>query len=183
MDYYNILKVSRSATDIDVKKSYKKLAMIWHPDKNPNNRAQAESKFKLISEAYDVLTDPHKRRIYDNYGEVALKSGVVPPPPQNHSHYPYASSSSSCSSSRQNYASYRYNPRTPLDIYTEIFGHDGMETGGSRRTSTGGHPMKKAPPIERSLLCSLEDLYTGVDKKMKITRTITGHDGYINFKP
>lgn len=182
MDYYNILKVSRSATDIDIKKSYRKLAMIWHPDKNPDNRAEAESKFKLISEAYDVLTDPEKRRIYDNHGEAVLKSGVVPPTPRKHPHFPYESSSASSSSSRQNrHTSYHYNPRNPHDIYTEIFGDEGRKTDGSRRTSTGvpfgGHPMKKAPPVERPLLCSLEDLYRGVDKKLKITRTVTDHDG------
>ncbi|CAI8596372.1 unnamed protein product [Vicia faba] len=191
MDYYNILKVSRSATDIDVKKSYKKLAMIWHPDKNPANRDEAESKFKLISEACDVLTDPDKRRIYDNHGEAALKSGVVPPPPPKHSHYPYASSSSSSRLNRQSSTAYHYNPRSPHDIYTEIFGHDDIETGAAVRF--GRNPKKKkAPPVERPLLCSLEDLYQGVEKKLKITRTVTDHHGKsrteeeivtINIKP
>ncbi|KAK7827608.1 dnaj like protein subfamily b member 4 [Quercus suber] len=54
--------------------------MIWHPDKNPINKSEAEAKFKRISEAYDVLSDPQKRQIYDLYGEEALKSGQIPPP-------------------------------------------------------------------------------------------------------
>lgn len=54
VDYYNILKVNRNATDDDLKKSYRRLAMRWHPDKNPTNKAEAEAKFKQISEAYDV---------------------------------------------------------------------------------------------------------------------------------
>ncbi|KAK6133699.1 hypothetical protein DH2020_032609 [Rehmannia glutinosa] len=80
VDYYNILKVSRNATEEDVKKSYKRLAMKWHPDKNAVNTEQAEAKFKQISEAYDVLSHPEKRQIYDLYGEEGLKSGLYPPP-------------------------------------------------------------------------------------------------------
>ncbi|XP_022030096.1 dnaJ homolog subfamily B member 1 [Helianthus annuus] len=75
IDYYNILKVSRSVSDEDLKKSYKKLAMKWHPDKNINNKL-AESKFKQISEAYYVLSDVKKRQIYDMYGEEGVKSGL-----------------------------------------------------------------------------------------------------------
>lgn len=53
-DYYNILKVNRSATDEDLKKSYRRLAIRWHPDKNPSNKEEAEAKFKQISEAYEA---------------------------------------------------------------------------------------------------------------------------------
>jgi len=53
-DYYNVLKVNRNATEEDLKKSYRRLAMKWHPDKNPNNKKEAENKFKQISEAYEV---------------------------------------------------------------------------------------------------------------------------------
>lgn len=54
VDYYKVLQVDRSAKDDDLKKAYRKLAMKWHPDKNPNNKKEAEAKFKTISEAYDV---------------------------------------------------------------------------------------------------------------------------------
>jgi len=54
VDYYKVLQVDRSANDDDLKKAYRKLAMKWHPDKNPNNKKDAEAKFKQISEAYDV---------------------------------------------------------------------------------------------------------------------------------
>lgn len=80
LDYYSILKVEKTASEDDLKKAYKKRAMKWHPDKNTSNKTEAESKFKQISEAYDVLSDPHKRQIYDLYGDDALNSGLVPPP-------------------------------------------------------------------------------------------------------
>ncbi|WJX44585.1 DnaJ sub B member 6 [Trifolium repens] len=79
VDYYKILQVDKNANDEELKKAYRKLAMKWHPDKNPTNKKEAEAKFKQISEAYDVLSDPEKRGIYDQYGEEGLK-GQVPPP-------------------------------------------------------------------------------------------------------
>lgn len=66
-DYYKTLGISKGATDEDIKKAYKKQALKWHPDKNKS--AAAEEKFKEIAEAYEVLSDPKKREIYDQYGE------------------------------------------------------------------------------------------------------------------
>lgn len=73
-DYYQILGVSRSATPEEIKKAYRKLAIEYHPDKNPGN-VEAEERFKQISEAYEVLSDPEKRRIYDQYGHEGLRGG------------------------------------------------------------------------------------------------------------
>ena len=67
-DYYKILGVEKDATEEQIRKAYKKLAIKWHPDKNPDNRKQAEEKFKEIGEAYSVLSDPKKRRDYDHGG-------------------------------------------------------------------------------------------------------------------
>ena len=67
-DYYNILGIEKDADESTIKKTYYKLAQKWHPDKNPNNREEAEIKFKEISEAYGVLSDPDKRQKYDQYG-------------------------------------------------------------------------------------------------------------------
>ena len=65
-DYYEVLGLKKSATEAEIRKAYKKLAMKWHPDKNRNNQAEAEARFKEISEAYQVLSDKKKRNQYDN---------------------------------------------------------------------------------------------------------------------
>ena len=67
-NYYKILGVDKNATEADIKKAYRKLALKWHPDKNPNNKEEAEKKFKEINEAYSVLSDKNKRNQYDHGG-------------------------------------------------------------------------------------------------------------------
>jgi curved DNA-binding protein len=69
-DYYGILDVSRNASDVEIKKAYRKLAMQYHPDRNPGKEKWANEKFKEINEAYGVLGDPQKRRQYDQFGTV-----------------------------------------------------------------------------------------------------------------
>lgn len=73
-DFYSVLEVERSASDDDIKKAYRKLAMKYHPDRN-NGAKDAEERFKAITEAYDVLRDPQKRAVYDRYGEAGLRGG------------------------------------------------------------------------------------------------------------
>ena len=71
-DYYEVLGASRDASDAELKKSYRKLALKYHPDRNPGDQA-AEDRFKEAAEAYDVLSDAQKRRIYDQYGHQGLE--------------------------------------------------------------------------------------------------------------
>lgn len=73
-DYYDILGTSRDASDDELKKAYRKLAMRYHPDRNPDN-AEAEKKFKAVNEAYDVLKDDQKRAAYDRFGHAAFENG------------------------------------------------------------------------------------------------------------
>lgn len=73
-DYYKMLDVPRSATDDEIKKAYRKMALKFHPDKN--KAPGAEEKFKEVAEAYDVLSDAKKKEVYDKYGEDGLKGGM-----------------------------------------------------------------------------------------------------------
>ncbi|MCL7032088.1 hypothetical protein MKW94_005820 [Papaver nudicaule] len=189
VDYYKVLQVDRSAKDDDLKKAYRKLAMKWHPDKNPNNKKDAEARFKQISEAYDVLSDPQKRAIYDQYGEEGLQGGI---PQQGGAGFGGGGGG----------PTFRFNPRSADDIFSEFFGSQnpfgGGMGGGSRAGGPfGGSPMedifaqfrsghagesssgvpRKAPVIERTLPCNLEDLYKGTTKRMKISREVTDYNG------
>src|SRR6266576_3356883 len=73
-DFYEILEVGRTASDGEMKASYRKLAMKWHPDRNPGDK-DCESHFKEINEAYDVLKDEQKRAAYDRFGHAAFEHG------------------------------------------------------------------------------------------------------------
>ncbi|XP_020230884.1 dnaJ homolog subfamily B member 4 [Cajanus cajan] len=195
IDYYEILEVDKNATDEELKKAYRKLAMKWHPDKNPNNKKEAEIKFKQISEAYEVLSDPQKRAIYDQYGEGGLKGGMSPPDAGFASFFQTGDGP----------AAFRFNPRNANNIFAEVFGCSspfggtgmgfgcggrgtGMRGGtwvsrsfggmfGNDMFGEGRHmnqgPRRKAPSIENALLCSLEELYKGTTRKMKISREVT----------
>lgn len=198
VDYYKLLQVDKNATDDDLKKAYRKLAMKWHPDKNPTNKKEAEAKFKQISEAYEVLSDPQKRAIYDQYGEEGLKGQVPPPDAGGPGGATYFQTGDGPNV-------FRFNPRNADDIFAEIFGFSspmgGMGGGGGgagsgmrgTRSFGGlfgddmfssfgdGRPMTQAPrkasPIEKRLPCSLEELYKGTTKKMKISREIADASG------
>src|SRR5437016_1464686 len=75
--YYETLEVERSASDGDLKAAFRKLAMKWHPDRNPGDKS-SETRFKEINEAYEVLKDPDKRAAYDRFGHAAFEHGPGP---------------------------------------------------------------------------------------------------------
>lgn len=70
--YYSVLGLQKSATEEEIKRAYRTLALKWHPDKNPDNIAEAEEKFKEIGEAYSVISSPDKRKLYDKYGHEGM---------------------------------------------------------------------------------------------------------------
>ncbi|VFQ66725.1 unnamed protein product [Cuscuta campestris] len=162
VDYYKVLKVPKDASEEDLKRSYRRLAMKWHPDKNGENEKEAEAKFKQISEAYDVLSNALKRRIYDLYGEEALKSGQFDPASPT-----FAARAGGAGKG------FEYNPRDADEIFAEFFGepqggYRGSPIGGSCRGERG--TPRKAAPVENKLPCSLEELYKGSKRTMQISR-------------
>ncbi|NIG58375.1 dnaJ-like [Pontoporia blainvillei] len=75
VDYYEVLGVPRQASIEAIRKAYRKLALKWHPDKNPENKEEAERRFKQVAQAYEVLSDAMKRDVYDRYGEAGVEGG------------------------------------------------------------------------------------------------------------
>uniref|UniRef100_A0A9J7X9P4 DnaJ heat shock protein family (Hsp40) member B6a n=2 Tax=Cyprinus carpio TaxID=7962 RepID=A0A9J7X9P4_CYPCA len=104
-DYYVILGVQRNASPDDIKKAYRKLALKWHPDKNPENKEGAEKKFKQLSEAYEVLSDANKRNLYDRYG----KQGLTPGGGGGRGHF-----------NNDHFGGFTF--RNPEDVFREFFG-------------------------------------------------------------
>lgn len=198
-DYYKILGVGKNATDADLKKAYRKLAVKWHPDKHPDptDKRKAEEMFKDIAEAYDVLSDKEKRDIYDAYGEEGLKGGMG-----------QGAEGASCPNGGTRVY---YSGADPEKIFSTFFGSDrggafsmffdddfGMSFGNSGGASKmfrtmggpggvqfatrGGGPSsgfgggsadhQEGPKkYQIDLNLTLEELYTGTKKRLKVTRT------------
>jgi len=153
-DYYEILAVAKNASDVDIKKSYRKLAMKWHPDKNPDNTEEASSKFQRIGEAYDVLSDPEKRAIYDQFGYEGLRDGI---PDEN---------------GETNAYTYQRNAQ---EIFESFFGtKNPFATFGFDSAPFASKLNKAGPskgkPVVFNLECTLKELYNGCLKKFSITR-------------
>jgi DnaJ family protein B protein 6 len=120
MDYYTVLGLSRTATESDIKKAYRKMALKWHPDKNPGNQAEAEKMFKQISEAYEVLSDKQKRDVYDQYGKAGLNGNGGGGGPSSFRFGGFRSSPffGSGNSHFHQHAHFR----DPFDVFREFFG-------------------------------------------------------------
>lgn len=183
-DYYAILGIKRDATQDDIKKAYRKSALKWHPDKNQDRKQEAEEKFKDIAEAYDVLSDPQKKDIYDKYGEEGLKGGGASGDNAGAEGMPTGSSpgfsyhfsgdpndifSRFFKDSFQRSSSFG---ESPFDHMDGLFGMPGMGAGMPGMGASGAGAGQKRPAIFE-LNCSLEDLYNGAVRKMKVRRTST----------
>ncbi|KAA3673636.1 DnaJ subfamily B member 6 [Paragonimus westermani] len=117
-DYYQVLGVRRDASSDDIKKAYRRLALKWHPDKNPDNKEEAEVRFKLISEAYEVLSDQSKRNIYDRYGKQGLLNGA----PNGNDYGPSGFDTFGV------FSPFGFHFRDPMDVFREFFGGSGLES-------------------------------------------------------
>ena len=138
-DFYTTLGVERTAADDEIKKSYRKLAMAYHPDRNGGSK-EAEEKFKAITEAYDVLRDPQKRAAYDRYGEAGLRGGGGA-------------------------GFHHVDLSEALGIFMRDFGgFGGLDDllGGQGRGQRGGNDVKIAMPL------TLAEVATGVEKEVRI---------------
>lgn len=204
-DYYKILGLSKGASEEDIKKAYRKMALKYHPDKNKS--ADAEEKFKLVAEAYEVLSDKKKRDIYDQYGEEGLKGGVPGAGGGDGTHFTYTFSGDPRATFQQFFGtndpfSHFFNigvdghgPQNVFedmdvddDPFINILGGSGPRMGGGTRRAfsfnphdaTRPHESKarhQDPAVTRDLYVSLEEAMKGVTKKMKITRNVLAADG------
>jgi molecular chaperone DnaJ len=141
-DYYAQLGVERTASDDDIKKAYRRLAMQYHPDKNGGSK-EAEEKFKEITEAYDVLKDPQKRAAYDRYGEAGLRGGGGGAGAYQHVDLSEA-----------------------LNIFMRDFGFGGVgDMFGARGQQAGPRP---GSDIKVGVTLTLGEVATGVEKTLNV---------------
>ncbi len=157
-DYYEVLGVNKSATDEELKKAYRKLAKKYHPDANPDNKKEAEAKFKEINEAYETLSNPQKRRMYDQFGPDGPQGfGGGAGGPFGGGYYSYSSSGFDGFSDFGDLG----------DIFSSFFG------GGGRTSRQQTKGPKKGADLNLNLEITFEEAFLGVEKEIVITRPET----------
>ncbi|KAG7498616.1 dnaJ-like subfamily B member 5-like [Solea senegalensis] len=182
-DFYKVLGVAPESNEDEIKKAYRKMALKFHPDKNSD--ADAEDKFKEIAEAYEILTDPKKRSIYDQFGEEGLKNGMSLAGQgsvfRNSFHGDSNQSFSSSFHGSDHFDIYfgsdfdseddLFNPFRRF-TYSHVGGSAGSE-GGLRR----GERRLQGEAAVHDLLVTLEDVMHGCTKQVKIARSRLTSDG------
>jgi molecular chaperone DnaJ len=140
-DYYEILGVQKSASDEEIKKSFRKLAMKHHPDRNKGEK-DAETKFKEIKGAYDILSDPKKRAAYDQFGHAGVNQ----------------SAGGGFNAGGFNFGGFEFGDIG--DIFSEVF-------GGGRRGSGGRSQAQRGADLQYTLTLTLEEAVTGISKNIE----------------
>ena len=143
-DYYEVLGVGRDADDAAIKKAYRALAKKYHPDMNPGD-ADAEKKFKEASEAYAVLSDPDKRRQYDQFGHAAFEGGA---------------------GGAGGFGGFDFNGSDFSDIFGDIFGD--LFGGGGRRGGRANNGPMKGSNIRKSIRITFEEAVFGCEKELDL---------------
>lgn len=147
IDFYEVLGVSRDASDQELKTAYRKLAMKYHPDRNPGDHT-AEEKFKECSEAYQVLSDADKRAAYDRFGHAAFSGG---------------------GQGAGGFTGSPFGAQDLGDIFGDLFGEMFNMGGGSRRASR----VQRGRDLQYDLSLEFEEAVFGVEKEIKIRRSET----------
>ena len=154
-DYYEVLGVNKTATDEELKKAYRKLAKKYHPDANPDNKKEAEAKFKEVNEAYETLSDPQKRRMYDQFGHDGPQGfGGAGGPFGGGNYYSYSTSGFDGFSDFGDLG----------DIFSSFFG------GGARTGARQQRGPRKGADLNLNLEITFEEAFLGVEKQISITR-------------
>lgn len=153
-DYYDVLGVSRSANADEMKKAYRKLAMQYHPDKNPGD-AKAEERFKEISNAYDVLQDDQKRAAYDRYGHDAFTQGGM--------------GGSNMNAGGGGGAGFDFNSSF-ADIFEDLFGMGGSR--GGRAQQAQAQAATRGSDLRYNMNITLEEAFSGKQETIKITTSV-----------
>jgi molecular chaperone DnaJ len=147
-DYYEVLSVDREAGADEIKSAYRKAALRWHPDRNPDNKSEAEAKFREATEAYSVLSDPQKRDVYNQYGHAGLASGGF-----------------DIGFGRSIFDEFQ-------DIFGDFFQFEDLFGAGSGRRSRRTRAQRGAD-LRYDMTLSFAEAATGVSTKIKVTRSET----------
>lgn len=158
-DYYEILGVSKTATDDELKKAFRKKAKQWHPDANPNNKKEAEAKFKEVNEAYEVLSNPQKRQMYDQFG-------TADPQQAGFGGGPFGGGNGYYSYSTSDFGDFG----DLGDIFSSFFGGG---FGGQRSSSRRNNGPRKGEDLNIGIDISFEESFLGVEKEIIVTRQET----------